>query len=126
MNERLTEFANHHAASREPRVTDLLTAVRRGQVKFRSFSEDISSSELAKTYQVRSSVASSNGRHALAEEMRTLSKHCEANADNPCAIWVFEGAEFSYALFELLPSRVVAACFKFEGSFGIGAEHAPA
>jgi hypothetical protein len=126
MNERLTEFTNHHAVSQEPRVTDLLAAVRRGQVKLRSLSEDISSSELAKTYQVRSSIASSNGRHTLAEEMRTLSKHCEANAGNPCAVWVFEGAEFSYALFELLPSRAVAACFEFKGSFGTSAEHAPA
>jgi hypothetical protein len=124
MSEHVAEFVERHKSSAVPRLRELLHEFLNGQLKLRSLSEDASSSELAQTYSVRSSTAARNGREDLSNEMQALSEQCKANAGNFCAIWVFEGSSSSYAVFELLPSRVMAGCFKFEGPIGGSAENA--
>lgn len=124
MTTRASEFASRHAGSQSPRVAELVRAIGDGAVALRSVSEGASSEELARTYAVRSSVAASKGHAALSSEMQALAELCASNAGNPSAVWLFEGTSFSFAAFELLPSRHVAGCFRFEGAVWSGAHNA--
>ena len=118
MDTRLIEFAQRHTGSQDSRVTEAIRAIRSGAVTLRHLSEGVSSRELAGTYSLKSRMAEDKKRHAEAAEFLALARHCEENGTNPCRIWVLEGTEVSFAIFELKPAQTVAGCFRFPGSFG--------
>jgi hypothetical protein len=110
-------FAVRHERSSVPYVAELVRAIRSGTVALQHLSETVSSAELASIYLVRSSIAADKGQTEQARQFGSLAAACKANIPNPCALWLFTGEPFSYAAFEVLPSRVLAACFRAEGPF---------
>ena len=120
MNEFLLEFSKRNKNSESPLIVELVSAIQAGKVRLQSHSENISSSELANTYSIRSSIALEKGNFSKAKAMESLASKCRTNSGNPCAIWLFDGVEKSYAVFELMPSRIVAECMQFEGSISGG------
>jgi hypothetical protein len=118
MDMRLVEFIERHDASRDPCVAEALLAINVGSVAFRGISEGVSSRELAQTYAIRSSIAENQGRQSVAAVMRNLSEACRANEGNPCSIWMLEGTDLSFVIYELMPSKIVAGCIRFNGSLG--------
>jgi hypothetical protein len=116
MNAQVKALLERHGAVTSPVVSELIRAIQAGEVVLCSLSE-ASSKELAETYRMRSQIARSQGRQAVAAQMQELSACCEANQSQPCSIWAFEGSTKSFALFELLPSHSIAGCFRFDGPF---------
>ena len=112
------EFARRHSGSRDPYIVEAIRAIHAGSVALRELSEGTSSRELARTYALRSGIAESQGRHSVAAAMLSLSEQCKVNDESPCSIWLLEGAISSFAIFELMPSRTVAGCLRFEGALG--------
>jgi len=110
-----TEFVRRHIDSSEPDVVELLREIEDARVMLTTYSPEVSSAELASTYHLRSAMAFDQQRLAVAQQMKVLSERCQANGDNPSSIWYFSGKENSFAVFELLPSRSIAVCFKLEG-----------
>jgi len=108
-------FVEHHADSSEPDVVELLAEIKAASVKLTTYSPEVSSADLARTYGIRSKMAFGQQRLAIASQMKVLSERCQANGSNLSSILYFAGRENSYAVFELLPSRSIAACLKLEG-----------
>jgi hypothetical protein len=54
----------------------------------------------------------------MAEDLTALAQACAGNSPNPRAIWLFDGSP-SYVVFELIPSRSIAACIRFDGSLRV-------
>jgi hypothetical protein len=116
MDEFLLEFTKRNKSSEYPLIIELISAIEAGKVQLQSHSENNSSTELAKTYSIRSSIALEKGHLTKAKVMESLASKCRANSGNFCTIWLFDGVEKSYAVFELMPYRIVAECIDFEGS----------
>jgi hypothetical protein len=109
------EFLKRHNDSLEPNVEELLKEIRDARVRLTSYSPEVSSAELAYTYELRSEIAFGQQRFADARQMKVLAERCRANGGNPSSIWYFSGGEGSFAVFELLPSRHIAVCLKMKG-----------
>jgi hypothetical protein len=114
-HQHIEEFLECHAASSEPNVVELLAEIRATSARLTTYSPEVSSADLARTYGLRSALAFDQKRLAIAKQMKVLSERCQANGHNPSSIWYFAGKEGSFAVFELLPSRSIAACLKLEG-----------
>ena len=121
MDPRLVSFLARHTESTNMCVAQAVRAIQQDELRLHGVSEAVSSRSLAGIYAVRSDIAAKQGRQETSDEMLRLSKNCEANAENPCSIWMFEGSEASYAIFELLPSQAIGGCFRFSGS--VWSEH---
>lgn len=118
MNDHASAFSIAHSNSTVQAVAELVHAINSNAVTFRSVSENCSLKELASTYAVRSKIAESQGHETRAIELSLLTKEFQKDEENSCAIWVFEGATTSFVAFELVPSKTIAGCFKFEGRLG--------
>jgi len=97
-------------------IPDLVLAIRAGQVTIMRTPKEVSCESLARTYFIRSSIASEQGGAEIASAFAMFALRCKANVGPTCNIWLFDGLPTSYAAFELQPSQEVAACFKFDGS----------
>jgi hypothetical protein len=115
MPSRSLEFALRNADSSLTEVKQLVAAINADEVILLSLSENASSRDLSGIYALRSRMAKQDGREELAAKHAGLSVLCERNGEDRCVIWIFSGQEYSYAAFELQPSKAIAGCYRFDG-----------
>ena len=118
MEEELSAFVTRHRESPDPALQRLLAGLREGRVAFRSRSET-GSVHLGRIYQIRSAIATDRERLTISSKFKAMSELFGTNDDQLCAIWLFEGAEHSVAVFEPLPAMTQVAVLEFDGPFEV-------